>query len=69
MKAKFLLAFTLVMALVIGTANANPIHFKGNKTATVQNFSKDGNLKQPGKARHHHHYRRHHLHRHHMMKH
>jgi hypothetical protein len=61
MKARLFLAATLILALAVGTANANPMKFEGTKTATGQNFYKDENGNNQVK-RHHRHHRRHHHH-------
>ena len=61
MKAKIFLAATLMLALAIGTVNANPTT-EVNKAETASGLHKDG--KMPMK---HHHHRHHH--HHHMMKH
>ena len=58
MKAKFLLAAILMLALSIGAANANPIS-TGTSTAMHANHAN-------GKQMHHRHHRHHH---HHMMHH
>jgi hypothetical protein len=62
MKAKFFLAATLVLALAIGSANANPIKFEANKTTSANFHNNNGNSNKPVKHhRHHKKHRRHHV--------
>jgi hypothetical protein len=62
MKAKIFLAATLMLALAIGSANANPVSTEVNKATTINHIDA-----KSGMAPMHHHHRRHH--HHHMMKH
>jgi hypothetical protein len=62
MKAKFFLAATLMLALAIGSANANPVLTSVNAT-TAMSSANNGNH-APVKHHHHRKHRRHHVVRH-----